>query len=324
MKEIFFDDRWIGPHGIGRFASEIGKRLSEAKKLTSLSVARPSSPFDSLLLHNKLTNNSVFISPGYNPGPIFNNNITSVFTLHDLIHLKHDKNFFKSLYYNTIIKKAVQRSPLIFTVSNYSKSTIVEHFKIDNRKVVVLGNAVSEAFNQEVPAYVHRRPYIFSPTNRRAHKNDLRLLTAYHYSKAYNDYDLIFLGDISDELKLLSNKLKLKSVFFTGSNLHETILASYYKGSSLVCFVSLYEGFGIPILEAMATGANLITSNVTSMPEIAGENTTLINPYDIEEIALAINSKLNQKSCIIKSLSSKQKSWDDIFKTFEENIQQLL
>ena len=101
-----------------------------------------------------------------------------------------------------------------------------------------------------------------------------------------------------------------------------------YKGAELFIFPSLYEGFGMPVLEAMASGIPVITSNISSLPEVAGEAAILVNPYDIVEIAKAIknvikNDKL-KKEMIEKGLKQARKfTWENSVKKLEKIYSEL-
>ncbi|MDY3122949.1 MAG: glycosyltransferase family 1 protein [[Actinobacillus] rossii] len=320
---LVFDSRWVGKTGIGRFAYEISNRFEGFRNYTS--QTSPVSPFDPfrLSIDKKIMEGDLFFSPGYN-APIFSKNIPYIFTIHDLNHIDRPENssFLKKIYYNTVLRKLCKGALAIFTVSEFSKNRIVDYFNVSSSKVFVIGNGVSEVFcsngNKSNVGY----PYLFCVSNRKGHKNELALIKSFALSKASEHTKLLFSGELTDELNKLLLNMKIKNkVEFVGK-ISDVELAEYYRGALFSIFPSLYEGFGLPIVESFACDTPVITSNITSMPEISGDAALLVNPYDKEDLSKAIDllySDSNLRESLIKKGRERAKlyTWDSVHVNIE-------
>ncbi|RFS29457.1 glycosyltransferase family 1 protein [Acinetobacter sp. SWAC5] len=294
-EKIIFDTRWIGEHGIGRFAKEVyDKEIFQPITLKG----NPVSIFDVLKLTlYLLLHRDFFYSPGFN-APLFFLNRTAI-TLHDLNHIDLDANssVLKRLYYNLILKRACRKCAFIVTVSEFSKKRIVEWSGVNPNKVKVIYNGVSEAFHPNVKAYEPGFPYIFIVGNRKLHKNEDRAMRAFAQANIDKNIRLLFSGKPSDQLLQTSKELNIENRIIFLGQLSEKQLASTYKGAICLLFPSLYEGFGLPVIEANACETPVITSNIGALQEITEkEFNILINPESILEIKEAIESFTNKTS----------------------------
>ena len=283
QNKVIFDTRWFGEHGIGRFATEVyDEDFFQPIKLKG----NPVSIFDVIKLTIYLFfNKNFFFSPGFN-APFFFLHRTAI-TIHDLNHIDVDANtsFLKKLYYNIVLKRACRKAALIFTVSEFSKGRIVDWSGINPDKVKVVYNGVSSAFHQDVQPYLPGFPYIFIVGNRKLHKNEDRALRAFAQANIDKNIHVLFSGKPSDQLANTAKELQIEDrVKFLG-RLSEDDLASTYKGALCLLFPSLYEGFGLPIIEAMACGTPVITSNTTALFEIGNNETLQVNPENIKDIS---------------------------------------
>lgn len=292
---ILFDNRWIGQHGIGRFALEVGRAQCG---FVSLNIdGRPSSATDSLRLSAALFNSDrPFFTPGYN-FPLLGS-VPYTMTVHDVNHFDiggfSASALSKRTYYSTLLRAGVRNAQRIFTVSDFSKKRISELFGVPLSNIVNVGNGVSETFFCDVSKGSMGVPYILSVTNRKAYKNDVRALVAFSQcSRALkNDIHLFFMGDPNERLVRLATELDVNHrVRFLGS-LSEMELVALYKRSQAILFVSLYEGFGLPIVEAFASGVPCITSKVTAMAETSNGAAYLCNPLSVASITHAIDRVL--------------------------------
>lgn len=295
MRTIYIDPRWGTSGGIGTFY----KKINEINKYERLSISgSPVSPYDSIrssVYVNRLSNALVFY-PGYIP-PLFSKN-PYVFTIHDLNHLDRPENssFFKKTFYNTVIKKGCLDSKFIFTVSEFSRQRILEWSGVDDNKVVNVGNGVSPRFNPVGDKLTLGFDFILCVSNRKGHKNEIRTLNAFALAKIPKEIKLVFTGEPDEVMLANINELKLNGrVYFTGY-LDDAQLPNLYRASLALVFVSLYEGFGLPVIEAQATGVPVITSNTTALSEIAGQGALLVDPLDVEEIADSISLLLIKPS----------------------------
>jgi len=226
----------------------------------------------------------------------------SVVTIHDCIHLMFPEylpNRLAYYYAKGSMWTASKKADRILTVSEASKRDILRFFNVRPEKVVVIYNAIDERFlapaNAERMDLVRQRyqldhPFVLYVGNIKPHKNIERLIAAFGRARGqcHDDLKLIIIGDEISKypgLRQTVHKHKLdKHVRFLGFQPMET-LAAFYRLARAFVFPSLYEGFGLPPLEAMACGAPVVTSNVSSLPEVAGGAALLVDPYDEESIA---------------------------------------
>jgi glycosyltransferase involved in cell wall biosynthesis len=291
----FFDTRWCGLHGIGRFASELSKRLPHEGYCPP---GRPMSPLDPLRSHFAAKalsiENNWILSPGYN-APLFSP-MPYVMTIHDLNHIDREENssYAKRFYYRHVLKVLCEAAVGILTVSEYSRNRIVDYFTIPREKVFSVGNGVSSIFHgnmvskHDASSAFSSRRYALCVSNRKGHKNEVRLLCAFSIAAKNESIELVFTGNPTTQLIELARQLGIASrITFTGS-IDEERLALLYRQAEFLVFPSLYEGFGLPIVEAFASGTPVLTSNITSLPEIGGEAALYVDPYSVDDIARGI------------------------------------
>ncbi|WP_101506259.1 glycosyltransferase family 1 protein [Erwinia sp. B116] len=317
MKELInFDSRWIGEHGIGRFAAEV--RLADLNFVDIPLNGNPAGKFDVLKLTAYLiSKKSLFFTPGYN-SPLFFLSRCMI-TIHDLNHIDLDFNssFLKKIYYALVLKRACHKSAKIFTVSEFSKQRITEWANISPEKVIVVGNGVSEEFNVSANKYDAGSEYVFVVGNRKKHKNEVLALKAFLLSNIPKETKIIFSGTESEELKQVIDEYEAHSrVIFTGRLSNEK-LAMMYRGAICLLFPSLYEGFGLPVIEAMACGTAVVTSNTTSLKEVSGDAACLVDPTDVNSIKDGLNRVYEDKEyrniLIDEGLKQSQKyTWDKV------------
>lgn len=235
----------------------------------------------------------------------------SIFTVHDLTYLKHrdlymNGRWIKNFYTKAIMSLAAKKSKKIISVSSSTKNDLLEILKVPEHKVDVihegldesyfngnLSNNKSNFFNKNFGLNDGDEYFLFIG-ERRPHKNLVRLIEAFSIfkQKTPNKIKLVIGGKkyaSYDEPERKAHELNFTNeVIFLGY-IPEDDLQLLYKNARCFIFISIYEGFGIPILEAMACGIPIITSNISSMPEVAGEAALTVNPYNVAEIAEAIH-----------------------------------
>ena len=229
----------------------------------------------------------------------------SVVTIHDCIHLMFPQYLPSKLahvYAKGAMWAAAHKADRILTVSEASKHDILRFFDVPAEKVAVIYNAIDERFlapaNAERMELVRQRyqldhPFVLYVGNIKPHKNIERLIDAFGRARSEcpDDLKLVIIGDEISKypgLRQSVHKHKLdKHVRFLGFQPTET-LAAFYRLARAFVFPSLYEGFGLPPLEAMACGSPVVTSNVSSLPEVAGGAALLVDPYDADAIAHGI------------------------------------
>lgn len=285
--KFLFDNRWPVNSGIGRYANEI---LSRSAWLCPVrpSNTPPFSPLDPFRLSiylGQYSKDTVFISPGLN-GPIVRNRRYCI-TMHDVNHidLASQQPMSKVIYFQSIQKKLAESAELIFTVSQFSKRQISEWIDVPDEKIVVTGNGVADIFRQDVVPAHFDRPYFFYYGNGKPHKNLERLLRCFKDTRLNRDFYLVIAGPGHARTQYLASQTGVSdAVRFLGP-VEDMQLVSLLKGAIALVFVSTYEGFGLPIVEAFSAGCPVITSSVTATQEVAGKAALLVDPFSDAEIS---------------------------------------
>lgn len=256
-----------------------------------------------------------------------------VTTIHDISFEHFDNIFTKKDYFlqKHLIPYAAKKSKTIFTVSEYSKKDIIEHYRVPEENVVVTYNGISSYFkkldNTEddkmdlLEKYDVPEKYILCVGNLQPRKNIKRLLQAYIKFKKETNADIplvivgkkawMFEGIFED---VVNNGLE-KQVILT-DYVSDKDLVKIYNQATIFVYPSIFEGFGLPVAEAMACGVPVVTSNVTSIPEVAGDACLLFDPYDVDSISESIvkmyfDEEL-RKNCIEKGFNQvKNFNWDN-------------
>jgi len=234
-----------------------------------------------------------------------------VVTIHDCIHLRFPQYLPSRAafhYARVMMRMSARRSRRVLTVSQASKDDILHYLGVPAAKVEVIYNALDERLAlvptpDEVDRVRQRflltSPFILYAGNIKPHKNVDRLIEAFSIlrRRGVEDVKLLIIGDEISKypnLRRLVHRFQLhQHVRFLGF-VPDATLAVLYRLASVFVFPSLYEGFGLPPLEAMAAGTPVITSNVSSLPEVVGDAALLIDPMDAGAIANAIERVLNE------------------------------
>jgi glycosyltransferase involved in cell wall biosynthesis len=285
----------------------------------------------------------VFFSPdGYLS---LRTNVKSVNVFHDLNfeHYPQDIPLAGRMYYRHYFPKFAHKATRIATVSEYSKQDIVNTYKVSRDKIDVVYNGantsyqpVSDVVKQEtIQKYSDGKPYFIFVGALHPRKNLVNLFSAYDaFRKQHPEpVNLLIVGAKMWWTKSIENAYRKmvfqKDVIFTGRL--ETIELNKVLGSALaLTYVSYFEGFGIPIVEAFYCDTPVITSNVTSMPEVAGNAGLLINPFSagsIAEAMLEIARDVNLRNDLIRKGQQQRKkfSWDQtaarVWNTIEKSVE---
>ena len=238
----------------------------------------------------------------------------SIVTIHDCIHLvfpQYLANRIARSYARGAFWTAVHRASRILTVSEASKRDILRFFPVPEDKVTVIYNAIADHFYTEPPeeevAHVRERyqlqdRFVMYAGNVKPHKNLERLIDAFvllRQEGGHQDLKLLVTGSEVSKYATLRRAVHRynlhKHVRFLGYQSEQT-LAALYRLADVFVFPSLYEGFGLPPLEAMASGTPVVVSNVSSLPEVVGGAGVLVNPYDAASIAEGIRQVLDDSA----------------------------
>jgi glycosyltransferase involved in cell wall biosynthesis len=231
-------------------------------------------------------------------------NCRTILTVHDLSFVRVPESASPRLkaYLDTVVPRSIARADHVLADSTATKQDLIDIYSTPADKITVLLSGVDAHFrpiiDQELVLYVRAKygipdaPYVFSVGTVQPRKNYERLMEAIQILKQQGiKLHAVIAGGkgwLDSPIYARIHSLKIQDqVHFIGFA-DEADLPALYSGAICSTFVSLYEGFGIPILEAMACATPVITSNISSMPEVAGNAALLIDPYDIEAIAGAI------------------------------------
>jgi len=245
--------------------------------------------------------------------PNFDGQIHTVCTLYDLIpymypHLYLVDDNYKQFYLNRLDK--IQNCTQMLAISDYTRKEALENLKKFEGSIVNISGAVDEMFskkieeyedhNQDLSKYGIKKEYIlYVPGGFDPRKNFGNLIKAYSLlpDNIKNRYQLVIGSKFSDDIRRVFDNyieqyhLQKDDIVLTGY-VEDDILINMYERCALYVFPSIHEGFGLPLLEAMACGAPAIGSNVTSIPEVIGYKKALFDPYNAEDIANKIKEAL--------------------------------
>jgi glycosyltransferase involved in cell wall biosynthesis len=243
---------------------------------------------------------TLFHAPHYVLPPLVH--CRSVVTIHDCIHLMFPQylpNKVALTYARTSMAMAASRATRVLTVSETSKNDIMRFFGTEPSKIDVIYNAYDERFGIEPKEddvvrvrerYQLHDEFVLYAGNVKPHKNLERLIDAFQLvrSRGLDHLKLVMIGDDISKyasLRRAVHRYQLHNYVRFLGYLPEETLAVMYRLAGVFVFPSLYEGFGLPPLEAMASGTPVVTSNVSSLPEVTGDGAALVDPYDPQAIA---------------------------------------
>lgn len=240
--------------------------------------------------------------------------LKTVVTVHDLgsEYLPYMHQLKQRLYLSIMQKYQLKTATKIIAVSKATKMDLVKRIGIRSDKIEV----VHEGYDKKLfkPHY-NLKPktyYLFVGTVQ-PRKNLERVIKA--FSKFDSDEKLVIVGQkgwMSEEIYKLPEKLRIESRIKFLGYVPEKDLPALYSGAIALVFPSLFEGFGLPILEAQACGCPVITSNLSSMPEVGGKGAIYVNPYSVEGIIRGIREIGEMRKKLIKAgfENIKRFSWE--------------
>jgi glycosyltransferase involved in cell wall biosynthesis len=328
--EVFINtrSRTAGIRGVQRYTAELQQRLRNR-----LRVVAPSKPMQGVKGHvweqvvlPRIVGKGFLFSPA-NTGPLTITN--QVLTVHDIASLEHPE-WFNSLFaawYRWLIPTLVRRVRRVITGSRFSKERLLDFARVEGSKVVVVPEGVDDRFHPRSDEEItHVRAelripsphYVLSLGVLEPRKNLRGLLAAWSscVKRLPDEIWLVVAGAQAPDN--VFGKLEIgeipPQVHFTGFVPDES-LPALYSGALALVYVSVYEGFGLPALEAMASGTAPIVADNSSLPEVVGDGGIAVDPYDTEAIAAAIE-QLIEDSALREALEargierSRRFSWD--------------
>jgi glycosyltransferase involved in cell wall biosynthesis len=347
-KTLSIDLRWVNSSGIGTYIKGLMPGLVDAFRDIQISALGPLgrllefswahaphvevidckvarySPAEQIVLPLRIPRRTdLFFSPHY-PIPLFYGGRIAV-TVHDLSHLVVPEiagNFLKRSYAATMLRNVRQRASLILSVSDFSKSELLrctQGPRSDN--ILTIHEGVSDEWYRASASQPFRPgPYLVYVGNVKPYKNVSRLVEAFITVKDRVPHDLLIIGQyeglITGESKALFERARSADgrIHFTGPVPQKDLLALVAHADALV-LPSLYEGFGFPPLEAMASGVPTLVSGAASLPEICGNAALYCDPLSVDDIAEKIVSVVTDQEirCHLVRLGKHQASkysWD--------------
>ncbi len=236
----------------------------------------------------------------YNTGPLRSTGSTRVIAVvHDLIYMKpwHVLPPARSLYQTVgrvyrrqVVPRLVRRADAVLTISRFTQRELMERFGLREADVPVIPCMISDDWFAQPVSRAARQPYLFTVAGEVPSKNVDRLLQAFAAARPAlgDDARLRIAGIKSDHHAHFlgrADALGLAGVVELLGYVSREELREQYRQARAFIFASLFEGFGIPLLEAMASGTPVACSNTTSMPEIVGECGLQFDPYSVEDMA---------------------------------------
>jgi glycosyltransferase involved in cell wall biosynthesis len=251
------------------------------------------------------------------PNGIHKTDVPAVVTIHDLIFIRFPefyKTIDRKIYFNKV-KYACVSAKKIIAISEQTKEDIIRFFNVDPNKIEVVYQSVSPVFFEKgntgnlLSKYGLNEQFILSVGTHEPRKNQLSLLKAIKAGKI--DKQVVFVGKQTSYTKKMAhfiseNKMVGQVKFL--NDISENDLAGLYQLASLSVYISFFEGFGLPVIESMASGCPVITSNVSCLPETAGGAAVLCTPNDVDELGKQIKLIL-EKETLRNELIAKGKEW---------------
>jgi glycosyltransferase involved in cell wall biosynthesis len=230
-----------------------------------------------------------------NTGPLFCQR--QVVTVHDLVTLDHPEWFNRRFvsWYNTLLPQLCKKADHILTISEFSRSRILDLFSLPPSRVTMIHNGVDHSFSElsltDYPIELPFKRYVLSLGSLEPRKNIPLLLSAWKNILNYipEDIGLVIVGGKGNYriFRDAGIPADYERVYFTG-HISDSYITRLFHHAILFVYLSLYEGFGLPPLEAMSAGIPVLTGELTSLPEVVGEGGWMIDPYSTAECEVAL------------------------------------
>lgn len=229
----------------------------------------------------------------------------TVVSIHDIIHMLYPEflpNRFAHLYASTMIRHSLSRGDRIIASSQTTKSDLLETFHVADGKIEVVHLGVPQRFRARVGVEVAdevlerlgiTKPYVLFVGNPKPHKNLTRVVRAFARAREIQNFDadLVCVGDNGEKaprIRRQAEGLGIGDRLKLAGRVSNEDLPAIYQHASLFVYPTLYEGFGFPVVEAMASGVPVVTSNKSALKEVAEGYADLVNPLDVDEMARTI------------------------------------
>src|SRR3989344_5135921 len=314
--KIVIDARMYQESGVGRYIRNLIENLKKIDKQNEYILFSPDIKWYSIKEQIKLPKLLEDLKPDLVHFPHFNVPIfyrgKFVVTIHDLIHQHYGMQRatthgpliykLKQFGYKKVFANAIKKSEKILVPSNFVKNQLIKDWQVDAEKIVVTYEAVDDKILHSAtkkltkPYALNPKPYLFYVGNVHPHKNVEGLIKAFFkLKKDHKDLKLVLAGSDHYFWQRIKKEFKDDGIIYKGY-ISDEELVTLYKNA--ICFVmpSFEEGFGIPILEAMALSCPIISSNAGSLPEVGGDACLYFDPHDEEDMINKINKIINDEN----------------------------
>ena len=252
-------------------------------------------------------------------------NTKTIVTIHDLIFEVLPKTYKwadRNIYHQKVVNSC-QVADQVLAISEHTKKDIIEFYGIEPAKIKVIYQAVGDRYYQEESEVISNIPipnlpstYILSVGTFQERKNQLSILKAWRSLPKAHQIPIVMVGRGKTYEKMLQAYASTYQIplYCLTDITHTAQLQEIYRGASVFVFPSHYEGFGLPIVEALLSGVPVVCSDTSAMPEAAGDASILVNPLEAEELATGISTVLNDSERRDKMI---EKSKTYALKTFD-------
>jgi glycosyltransferase involved in cell wall biosynthesis len=209
-----------------------------------------------------------------------------IMALHDITFIRHPESFSRSFrwLYRAIVPRALRSARAIITVSEFSRREIHDFYGTPLDKITVVPNAVDSRFVPSARPAARTEPYFLAVSSPNKHKNFERLLEAFAGQSDLKTQRLIVIGTRARSFARASSASGDARITFSGRVDDQELIALYQHARAFV-FPSLYEGFGIPPIEAQSCGVPVLAARAASLPEVLGDSALYVDPCDVADIA---------------------------------------
>lgn len=348
LYDITIDARMINHSGIGTYIKNMIPDLVKSYKIALLGsreklvkygwaneteIIETDFPIysisEQLFIPGLIPESRLFITPHYNVplGKIPAAKRISV--IHDVNHLVFidQLSIVKKVYARYMINSAIKKSDKILTVSSFSKNEILKYTGIPEQKLKVIhcGLDIGEiaAMAEKITLREIRDKYLLPEEyyvyvgSSKPHKNLITALKAFSkFEKKYTGKKLLLVGVKKDHFYKNEEYLKFSNFVELPGYITDTDLPAVYKNATALVFPSVYEGFGLPPIEAMCCGCPVISSNSASLPEVCGNAVLFFDPFETEQLEYNLIKVENDKKIVTQLIDSGYMN----IKRFDRNI----
>ncbi len=234
-------------------------------------------------------------------------NSAKIVTMHDLIHKKFP-HYYDGIKKRLLLTKILNDVDYFICVSRNTQKDLIDYYNVPENKTSVIYHGAEHLNKAEIKnkPNILEKPYVLYIGSRSRYKNFNIIPKAFSESKFKNEFNIVCFGGnaFSDKEKNYFKKLNFDQNQIIQIDGNDEVLFHLYSNARTLIFPSIYEGFGLPLVESMYCGCPIISSNTSVMPEICGNAAEYFNPYNSEELSVAINKIVYSDNCRLKLINN--------------------